>query len=401
MGATKISWGKGEKKRETWAATFYDDAGDRHRKQGFRTKRLAEEWEREERERLKTEALTPRLKSTSMTVTSLCQEWLDATEKGLGEREAVGHLSWKDYNLSVRLHITPRIGKQPLAELTPPHITAFRKQLLEEVSRAKAQRVLKHFRQALNYGVQEGYLTSNPAATVRVTEGKRDQKRVVIPSREEMTKIILALEELAQKELARPDLRRKPWTRFTAMFILMQGSGLRISEARGLPWDAVDLDAGTITVRQSADLSGHIGSPKSPAAHRQVVVDERVVTWLRAWKAVAYPGGQFNLVFPTSQGRVQNYSNIHSRCWEPVCRALGLVDAQGSILYGLHDARHFRVSELIAVGGNLREIMGEIGHASSAMTLDLYGHLFPEDLEKRRERAKLIGEKIGQNLVRS
>jgi hypothetical protein len=146
VSATKISWGKDEKRQEIWAATFYDDAGDRHRKQGFRTRRLAEEWEREERDRLKAEALSPRLKSTTMTVASLCQEWLDATGKGLGEREAVGHLSWKDYDLSVRLHITPRIGKQVLASLTAPDITAFRKRLLEEVSRVKAQRVLKHLR---------------------------------------------------------------------------------------------------------------------------------------------------------------------------------------------------------------------------------------------------------------
>ena len=44
--------------------------------------------------------------------------------------------------------------------------------------------------------------------------------------------------------------------------------------------------------------------------------------------------------------------------------------------------------------------MEEIGHATSAMTLDTYGHLFPEDLAKRREQARLIDEKIGQNSVR-
>jgi integrase len=396
MGATKRNWTStdGEKK-EAWAATFYDDQGNRCRKSGFRTRRLAEEWEREERDRLKTEALSPRLKSTSMTVAALCQEWLDATGKGLGEREAVGHQSWKDYDLSVRLHITPRIGKQMLASLTAPDIGAFRKQLLEEVSRVKAKRVLKHFRQAVNYAVGEGYLASNPAATVKISDSKRDQKRAVVPSREEMTAILSELERRAQEEQVRADLKEKPWTRFAAMFTLLQGAGLRIGEARGLPWDAVDLDAGTITVKRGADKMGRIGSPKSRAAYRQVVVGERVINSLKTWRAAGYEGGKFNLVFPTRRGGVQSYTNIRRLNWEPVCRQLGLVDAKGSLLYGLHDARHFRVSEKIAVGANLREIMEEIGHASSAMTLDLYGHLFPEDLEKRREQARLIDEKLG------
>jgi integrase len=236
---------------------------------------------------------------------------------------------------------------------------------------------------------------------VKITDSKRDQKRATIPSREEMTAILSDLERRAREEQARADLKEKPWTRFAAMFTLLQGAGLRISEARGLPWDAVDLDGGTLTVKQRADKMCRIGPLKTHAAYRQVVVGVRVLNSLRAWKAVGYKGGKFNLVFPTRRGGVQSYTNIRRLNWVPVCRKLGLVDAQGSIRYGLHDARHFRVSEKIAVGANLREIMEEIGHASSAMTLDLYGHLFPEDLEKRREQARLIDEKLGQNLVRS
>ena len=40
-----------------------------------------------------------------------------------------------------------------LARLSAPDVAAFRKQLLEEVTREKAQRVLKHLRQALNFAV--------------------------------------------------------------------------------------------------------------------------------------------------------------------------------------------------------------------------------------------------------
>ena len=73
-------------------------------------------------------------------------------------------------------------------------------------------------------------------------------------------------------------------------------------------------------------------------------------TWLKLWQKVAYPGGQFNLVFPTKDGRVEKYSNIYTHWWAPVCRHLGLVvEGTKAARYSLHDARHFRVSEKITV----------------------------------------------------
>jgi integrase len=58
--------------------------------------------------------------------------------------------------------------------------------------------------------------------------------------------------------------------------------------------------------------------------------------------------------------------------------------------YRFHDLRHFRASCLIADGANPKEVMVEMGHASIQMTVDTYGHLFPEDAAPRRARAEDI-----------
>lgn len=58
--------------------------------------------------------------------------------------------------------------------------------------------------------------------------------------------------------------------------------------------------------------------------------------------------------------------------------------------YTLHSLRHFHASMLIASGATAKEIQVEMGHSSIQMTFDTYGHLFPDDEEKRRERAVAI-----------
>jgi integrase len=91
-------------------------------------------------------------------------------------------------------------------------------------------------------------------------------------------------------------------------------------------------------------------------------------------------------VFPTRVGKVQSYSNIRKRGLIPLMKKAGLVDADGNAKYtGLHSLRHWYASWLInpaSLGG--REVAPMImqyrlGHATLAMTTDVYGHLFPQE----------------------
>ena len=46
-----------------------------------------------------------------------------------------------------------------------------------------------------------------------------------------------------------------------------------------------------------------------------------------------------------------------------------------------HDLRHTAASLAIAAGANVKAVQGMLGHASAAMTLDIYAGLFPDDLD--------------------
>jgi integrase len=47
----------------------------------------------------------------------------------------------------------------------------------------------------------------------------------------------------------------------------------------------------------------------------------------------------------------------------------------------LHDLRHTTASLAISAGANVKAVQRMLGHASAAMTLDIYADLFDDDLD--------------------
>jgi integrase len=51
-----------------------------------------------------------------------------------------------------------------------------------------------------------------------------------------------------------------------------------------------------------------------------------------------------------------------------------------------HDLRHTCASLLIAQGASVKAVQAQLGHASATVTLDRYGHLFPDELQQLADR---------------
>jgi hypothetical protein len=62
--------------------------------------------------------------------------------------------------------------------------------------------------------------------------------------------------------------------------------------------------------------------------------------------------------------------------------------------YGI---RHTAASLAIAAGGNVKVVQQMLGHATASMTLDLYGHLFPDQLDDVADRLDVIGRATADN----
>ena len=60
-------------------------------------------------------------------------------------------------------------------------------------------------------------------------------------------------------------------------------------------------------------------------------------------------------------------------------RAASSIDVEG---LHPHELRHTAASLAIASGANIKVVQTMLGHESATMTLDLYGHLFPDQLDE-------------------
>jgi integrase len=82
-----------------------------------------------------------------------------------------------------------------------------------------------------------------------------------------------------------------------------------------------------------------------------------------------------DFVFAAEKGGVLHLRNFRRQSFNPAVAESGL--------YGLtpHALRHTAASLAIAAGANVKVVQTMLGHKSATMTLDLYGHLFADQLD--------------------
>ncbi len=361
MSVRKRAWitRQGEP-REAWVVDYVDQHGKRHLKT-FKRKKEAEAHANRVGVDVRAGVHSPEW--SSITVAEAAADWLKSVELRGRERGTL-----ENYNQHVDLHIVPRLGSRKVAKLTTPGVNAFRDQLLEEIGRPLARKVLVSFKSILKDAQRRGNVAQNVATPVQVEHDPRGQHPlqvgVDIPTPAEIKRLLTAVGD-----------RLRPLV-MTAVF-----TGLRASELRGLRWADVDLEAAVLTVRQRADRHNNIGMPKSRAGTRTIPLGPMVVNTLRAWKLACPPG---DLVFPGGDGGVPTHNRL-ARALSPVMVEAGLVDAEGLPRYAWHSLRHFYASWCInrKSDGGLelppKLVQARLGHASIVMTLDRYGHLFPSN----------------------
>jgi integrase len=327
------------------------------------------------------------------------------------------------------MHIVPFLGKVKLSKLTAPMIAGFRTKLREgapapgqetgEVrSPAMIRKIMGSLSSILSDAQETGYVAQNVVRSVtnrRKKKSKAEQRRrlrigVDIPTPGEVRLIIAKLEG-----------------RWRPLILMALFCGLRASELRGLRWIDVDLTKGEVHVHQRADRYNKIDAPKSEAGERTVPLPPLVLNTLREWKlksprratgrtdAQGNPVNELHYVFPNGAGRIETHGNIVKRGLIPVQIAAGVCivvkDAGGNVVVdgegepvkktkygGTHALRHFFASWCInrKVDGGL-ELPGKVvqermGHSTIAMTMDVYGHLFPrgDDGEALAEAERIL-----------
>lgn len=368
----------GEEKT-AWLVDYRDGAGARRFKQ-FARKKDADAWLTNASWEVAKGIHTA--DSQSVTVREAAEIWIKSAEQKGRERGTI-----TQYRQLADLHIVPLIGAEKLSKLTQPKVVAFVDKMLETRSKDLTHKAVRALSRILGEAGRRGLVAQNVARDVKVEKPKRDDEKVIIPAKDELRAL-----------LASAEADMKPFM-LTAIL-----TGLRASELRGLRWADVDFKEKTISVNQRADKYCEIGPPKSKAGYRTIPVGDAVVAELKKWKLRCPNGG---LVFPASNGEVQDYGNLLRRKFYPlqikagVCDPLveggaPVLDPKGAPVmdprYGFHALRHAAASAWIKQRVDLKRLTTWLGHSSVAITLDLYGHLIVDKDEDRRLAAEAQAE---------
>ena len=208
----------------------------------------------------------------------------------------------------------------------------------------------------LKFAVKAKHLPANPADGVELPRLPESEQRY------------LTHEQLHRVAVASGQLR--------TLVLLLGYCGLRFGEAAALQVSDVDVKAGRIRVHRSVTYvrkTGLVEGPTKNHTARTVPVPAFLSSLLETEIADNDGGG---LVFPSA--RTGGYLTM-GQAHYAFKRATAAVDGCGGVR--LHDLRHTCASLAISSGANVKVVQRLLGHKTAVLTLDRYGHLFPDDLD--------------------
>jgi integrase len=381
MSVRKRSWTtKTGERREAWVVDYVDQQGDRHI-ETFARQRDAKQ--RHDKVNVDVSKGVHVAASKSVTVAEAGNNWLRACGEAKLERATL-----KTYREQLA-HIVTAIGDLKLSAISVPMVRQLQDELrARKCSASMVRRLTSCLGSILTDAQERGQCAYN---AVREMSHNAKRKRQIEKRQKRKLEVGVDIPTPGEVSL----LLRHAKGRWRPLLVTAVFAGLRASELRGLRWCDVDLKAGEIRVRQRADRFNVIGVPKSEAGTRTIPVGPMVVNTLREWKLVC-PKGALDLVFPNGRGNVELLPNIINRGLIPTVIAAGIT-VDGKPKYtGLHALRHFFASWCInrkEDGGRglpPKTVQKRMGHSTIVMTLDTYGHLFPEfEDAKELEAAEL------------
>ncbi len=261
------------------------------------------------------------------------------------------------YRRDLHKYVLPRFGAYRLGHIPPDEIENWLNDELEAgLAPSSVHRHYRTLRRVLQVAVDKQRIVANPC-------DRADPPAV--PKRE---MVFLDWDQaLGLAEAHSP--------RFRAMVFLAVDSGMRWSELVGLRRAKLDLRRGKVRVSEQLVRLGSgewlRKGPKTVGSVRSITVSPFTAEVLTDHVERFSAPGPDGLVFPNGAGNPVQSSSFWNNHFRPAQQRAG-------VTCRFHDLRHTSVSLAIAEGAHPKAIQSRMGHASISVTLDRYGHLFPE-----------------------
>ncbi|MEU8242094.1 tyrosine-type recombinase/integrase [Actinoplanes missouriensis] len=171
-------------------------------------------------------------------------------------------------------------------------------------------------------------------------------------------------------------------------------TGIRWGELAALRVKRVDLVRRRLLIAESmTEINGKavFGTPKTHQ-RRSVPVPRFLIDPLQVQIANR---SRDDLVFTSPEGGVLRNNNFRRRVFDRASQKAGLAGVTP------HELRHTAASLAVAEGANVKAVQRMLGHASAAMTLDVYADLFEDDLDQVAESLDHAAMKADADYLRT
>lgn len=317
------------------------------------------------------------IEPTRITVKEWLEEWLKGRKPHLADN------SWRTYDIMIRCHIIPAIGRIKLKDLKTRDIQNLINEKMEngrvEGEGGLSPRTVKYIystlHTALKQAVRERIIPFNVAEAVELP--KKRKKEMNTLSAEESRRFLQTT-------------RKSP---LHAAYLLALSTGLRQGEILGLKWEDIDFDEGALTVKRqllrTTDQGLVLEEPKTKHSRRTISLNKEVIKELKLHKKEqnevklkAGPGSQDNdLLFFTDEGKPIDPRNFFRR-FKRLLKEAGIPDIP------LHNLRHTYATLSLEAGIDPKTIQEILGHSTISTTMDTYSHV---TIKMQKDAADTIG----------
>lgn len=241
-----------------------------------------------------------------------------------------------------KIWIDPAIGAKPMKDISAFHLEKLKRDMANGGQSPRSiEYALSVVRQVFNVAKRLKVFTGdNPVGEVKIP--KPDNGRMRFLTHDEADRLLEALQSKSQ------DVHD--------MTLLSLHCGLRFGEIASLTWADVNLDQGTLTIRDAK------------AGSRYAFLTAQAIEMLKSRQT----GNPADYVFRGRKGKLDHISAVFARTVDDLGLNKGIDDPRLKICF--HSCRHSYASWMIEQGADLYTVQKLLGHKTNIMTMR-YSHI--------------------------
>jgi integrase len=356
QGNTQTVQSANHGKGSRWRARYVGDSGREHAK-GFSRKVDAQQWLNKQISDQVTGTWTdPALSAVTFGV--MAERWI-STKATRAPKTIAGYRSLLD------TVVLPRWKDVPLREVQFDDLQVWISGLSvggsvrfegKGLSASRVRQAHQLIGAVLKFAVKAKHLPASPADGVE------------LPRLPEAEQHYLTHEQLHRLAIASG--------RFRTLVLVLGYCGPRFGEATALRVADVDLKGRRIRIRRSVTYVRKTGLVEGETKNHTSRTVPAPAFLARLLETEIADKDDAALVFPSA--RSNSYLTLGQARYT-FQKATAAVEGCDGVR--LHDLRHTCASLAISAGANVKVVQKLLGHKSAVLTLDKYGHLFPDDLD--------------------